>query len=934
MKGSDRTQKIGVNERWPALRSRSLRAILLVGLFTVLACAHPRPVLAIGPNAVMYPTGWNTNAVARGDDTSNLVVNLPFTMDWMGSNYSQLYLNMNGNVTFTSGFTSYTPGVLTGVGQGIMAPFWADVDTRYVGNPNQLYYSNITSGSVPTVNGHNAFLVTWSNVMRYNGSTQSSDTTNTFQLVIVDRSDTGAGNFDFMFNYDKIVWDMGTASTTHARAGWATATGQSYELPGSGTAGALLDSGPSGTSLVQNSLDSGGQLGRYVWQVRSGAPPNSPPVITVANHVLEANSSNGYNGYTAAGDATATDVDGYVWTLTNNCPANLPFGTTPVTWMATDNWGATTTATESITVTDTTAPTNPTLISPTHTAGVWSNNPTVTINGANATDIGSGLRGFSYSWSPNAPSTPDATIDAISTSTASATTTSTVTRVDPVPVDVDYFPSSTWPAGWTQSDTTYSRLTNATGRFHDTYAAEIWANSTTRRTVNFYEDYNLSGLASATVSFWDNVSALTGGTDYARVEYSTNGGTTWTQLQNLTAVSAWNQYTFNLPVGGTVRVRFSASVNATTEYADWDDIMVTGYRSTTSTVSNTSILTSLGTTSTPGQGPWYFNVRTVDAAGNWSAASSFGPVDIDTVKPTTTSNAPSAWATATVNVSLVATDPSGPVAYTKYKLDAAAVTTYTAAVAVSGDGTHTLLFWSADMAGNVEATKSATIQIDTTAPSLPTSVGASAVSTTSVEVSWAASTDSISGVLYYAVYRNGSLVGTTTATTYTDMGLTGGSTYGYYVVAVNGAGLRSGNSVTVNATVPSAELWISLSTDTVNMGTVSPGLASTLTSATTVKVGGVGNLTYDFWCSALDFSNSTTSSVTPTMPINALSYSTSGWVTVGLQPFTNAPNKLDTSSGTKYVWEHDYRFDYVANVPWAYDPGTYTTNVTYTVVER
>jgi hypothetical protein len=127
---------------------------------------------------------------------------------------------------------------------------------------------------------------------------------------------------------------------------------------------------------------------------------------------------------------------------------------------------------------------------------------------------------------------------------------------------------------------------------------------------------------------------------------------------------------------------------------------------------------------------------------------------------------------------------------------------------------------------------------------------------------------------------------------------------------------------------------MSLSTDTVDLGGVQPGLASTLTSATTVKVGGIGGLTYDFWCSATDFSNGATASVTPTMPVSALSYVTNGQISAGLQPFTTTPYKLDTSTGVPYVWEHDYRFDYVLNAPWAFDPGTYTTTVLYTVVSH
>ena len=751
-----------------ALAWHRFRAFALVGFFSavlVVAVGLPSRALALGANAVITPTGWNSNVVARGDDTSNLVVNLPFSMNWMGTTYTQLYLNMNGNVTFSSGFTSYTPGPLTGVGQGVMAQFWADVDTRYVGSPNLMYYSNITSGNVPLYNGHKAFLVTWQGVQYYNaGNTTSQTTTDTYQLVIVDRSDTGTGNFDFIFNYDQMLWDLGTASgTDYARAGWAVNGTTSYELPGSGSHGALLDSGAAGTSLVKNSLNSGGQLGRYVFQVRTGTAPNLPPVLTVKNRTLEGNVPNGYATYSAvaSGDVTATDPDGSIASLVSvpSLPATLTLGTTNILWTATDNRAAVTTATQSVLVTDTTAPALPTLSSSTHTAGVWSKNPVATVKWTTATDACSGLNGYSVSWSQNATAMPDTTIDA----TASATT-------------------------------------------------------------------------------------------------------------------------------------------STTTLAD---------------------------------GTWYFNLRTVDKAGNWSATcTSFGPVRIDTVAPTTTSNAPAGWATSAVNVTLSASDPSGPVAYTRYKLDASALATYTAAVPVSGDGTHTLQFWSADSAGNVEPTKTATIQIDTTPPSVPTAVVASAVATTSIEVTWAASTDTISGVAYYAVYRSGSLVGTTTATVFTDSGLNPGSTYPYYVVACNGAGLSSANSATASATTPAAAIWMSLSTDTVDMGVLNPGQASTVASATTVKVGGIGTISYDFWTSAVDFSNAATSSLTPTMPASLLSYTTSGWISVGPQPFSTTPYKLDSSTGVKYVWEHDYRFDYVLSPSWVFEPGTYTTTVTYSVVSQ
>jgi chitodextrinase len=95
--------------------------------------------------------------------------------------------------------------------------------------------------------------------------------------------------------------------------------------------------------------------------------------------------------------------------------------------------------------------------------------------------------------------------------------------------------------------------------------------------------------------------------------------------------------------------------------------------------------------------------------------------------------------------------------------------------------------------------------VDTTAPSIPSGAVATATSTSQVAVTWAASTDSGgSGLAGYQVYRNGTLVTTTTATSYTDSGLSAATSYCYTIVAYDNAGNSSSASSETCATTLSA----------------------------------------------------------------------------------------------------------------------------------
>ncbi|MDQ1511834.1 MAG: hypothetical protein QOG50_3678, partial [Actinomycetota bacterium] len=237
-------------------------AVLVVVPAAVLSA--PTTAGALGPNAIR--AGFATTPFPGNDDGS-VTVSLPFSVDFFGTTYNQLFLNNNGNVTFDAALAAFTPFDLFNSGRVIIAPFFADVDTRFG--------TTAAYGST-TVDGHNAWGATWQGVGCF---FENTSVLNYFQVVLIDRSDVAANAFDIEFNYDQIQWDSGQASGGDANclnggsahAGYSNGTAaKSFELPGSGVNGGFLDSNSS-TGLVNNSFGSA-QLGRYVFSVRNGEP--------------------------------------------------------------------------------------------------------------------------------------------------------------------------------------------------------------------------------------------------------------------------------------------------------------------------------------------------------------------------------------------------------------------------------------------------------------------------------------------------------------------------------------------------------------------------------------------------------------------------------------------------------------------------------------
>ncbi|HEU4719663.1 MAG TPA: nidogen-like domain-containing protein [Bacteroidia bacterium] len=134
----------------------------------------------------------------RNDDGSTAVINIPFNFCLYGTTWTQLYINNNGNVSFGSPYATYTASGFPVNGYAMVAPFWADVDTRNA--LSGLPYYQVTPTHV---------IVQWDSVGYFNAY---ADKVNTFQLIITDGNDPIVPGGNVSFCYKDMQWTTGDAS--------------------------------------------------------------------------------------------------------------------------------------------------------------------------------------------------------------------------------------------------------------------------------------------------------------------------------------------------------------------------------------------------------------------------------------------------------------------------------------------------------------------------------------------------------------------------------------------------------------------------------------------------------------------------------------------------------------------------------------------------
>ncbi len=151
----------------------------------------------IAPDA-SYPLAMPAN-----DDGSSSLINLPFQFSLYGDLYSTVYINNNGNLSFVQPFGTFTSTGFPNAINRMVAPFWADVDTRF--GQGQVRFK-----VTPT-----ALYVNWINVGYYtpNGMPSNAYLVNNFQVIITNGNDPviGVGN-NVSFCYLDMQWTTGNAS--------------------------------------------------------------------------------------------------------------------------------------------------------------------------------------------------------------------------------------------------------------------------------------------------------------------------------------------------------------------------------------------------------------------------------------------------------------------------------------------------------------------------------------------------------------------------------------------------------------------------------------------------------------------------------------------------------------------------------------------------
>ncbi|XP_078360273.1 sushi domain-containing protein 2-like isoform X2 [Oculina patagonica] len=226
-------------------------------ILTLLRLAVCDTILAsqaiILPNFYPFGQSEGDQRLKPNDDESSGTVPISIHFPFFDQKHNSLFVNTNGVISFLVQVSQYTPDAFPlGDNRRLVAPFWADVNTgiggdvfyRETTDPNLLQQASddVTATFVDQRKFKATWLLiaTWYEVAFYGAGGNYTNKRNNFQAVLI----TNGRHSFVIFNYNKITWTTGTASSgsntglggTPAQAGFNAGDGRRYfSIPGSRT---------------------------------------------------------------------------------------------------------------------------------------------------------------------------------------------------------------------------------------------------------------------------------------------------------------------------------------------------------------------------------------------------------------------------------------------------------------------------------------------------------------------------------------------------------------------------------------------------------------------------------------------------------------------------------------------------------------------------
>lgn len=249
-------------------------SVVLSVLFLGSAVASAQAPLYV-PTPGTY-RGFGDQCLSPNDDGSSAVIDLrpafPAGLRFFDQTHDRMFVNTNGNITFSGPVSQFTPSAFPVADQPMIAAYWADVDIRRLESGTCQGTGGVTCEvctpcHYPNTNGVWWFfepgraVITWDQVGVFNCN---NDVRMSFQIILtaVPSCGGGATDFDVEFRYNRCEWERGSLSSIAAQAGFDAGNERDFVA----IAGSRMD----GISTRLCTMSNVGEPGVWRFQIRSG----------------------------------------------------------------------------------------------------------------------------------------------------------------------------------------------------------------------------------------------------------------------------------------------------------------------------------------------------------------------------------------------------------------------------------------------------------------------------------------------------------------------------------------------------------------------------------------------------------------------------------------------------------------------------------------